>query len=362
MLDKSIKMPLSELVDSVTFIKLETKAECFLPSNFGIRFTKDFIFCDNKVFQWNGRWKLNIGQRGRGPYEEVDGVTNVTSKDGKFYSKSYKLIEYDATGKPTKKVKNLWSENRDRNAVGSSLANANANIIPLRNYLFLSAADAVYFVNPENFQIVNRRIVVNNKATLDVVRNNSPGNTTSYRDNFLYCNRFNDTVFYVKDMILQPMWVINVGKDIKLPMEAYEKIVDYMNDWASGGTRIDEVRSGKVSISNVYETNNYLFIRALRFATSDRKISNYYICYNKKMKTSKVINSKDFVDDILGLGVYSLQIYDEKIFQTLWPHEIFDIIDKKKKAGEKIHPKLEALSRQINEGDNPVIFVAHLKK
>lgn len=74
------------------------------------------------------------------------------------------------------------------------------------------------------------------------------------------------------------------------------------------------------------------------------------------------MRAEDFVDDILGLGAYGLQIYDEKIFMTMWPHEIFDIIDKKTKAGEKIHPKLATLAKQIDEGDNPVIFVAHLKK
>ena len=154
MLDKPTKMKLSELVDDITFIRLKTSKESFVKYRDVVRYTKDFIYFQEKVFTWDGKWKVDVGTVGRGPYEEVDGTWDIAFKDDKFYSKGYKLIEYDINGKPTKKIRYL-DEPENKRDLKSSLRIA-GNIVFFGKNIFLASADAIYFVNPDNFQTISR--------------------------------------------------------------------------------------------------------------------------------------------------------------------------------------------------------------
>ena len=360
MIDNPTKIKLSELVDDITFIRLETNKNNLVKYSRWPHYTKDFIYFEDQVFTWDGKWKTNIGEPGRGPYEEPMGVCFIAFKDGKFYSKHYKLIEYDINGKPTKKVKNLRDEEGERKNTGSTIS-VTGQLTVVGKYLFCASSDAAYFVNPENFETVKRIELIPNKGKPYFVSQAGEGHISYYRDNILLYYPYVDTLFYVKDKSLQLIWKLQIDKEIKMPLDYFHNIEKYIMDHSRGGKKRFEARAGKITINEVYETNNHLFfgIEKWRERTSDTS----YICYDKRVKTSKVARKEDFVDDILGLGAYKLpKICDEKILMALWPHEIFDIIDKKKRAGEKIHPKLEALAKQIDEGDNPIIFVAHLKK
>lgn len=364
MLDNPTKMKLSELVDNITFVRLETNKESLVKYTRYAVYSKDFMFFEDRVFSWDGKWKANIGKDGRGPYEEIGGMDNIAFKGGKFYSKGGKLLEFDINGMPTKKVRYLQNEPIN-NHIGSTLRNAIGQITFAGKYLFLNAIDAAYFINPDNFQTELRIELIPNKIINEKIDGNMGiGNISYYCDNILYCNPFIDSVFYVKDKSLQPMWKLNIDTEIKFPLSMFHKFYDYLTDMGRGGNILLNMREGKAKVMNVYETNNYLFINLLRFVSgiSNSSAPNYILCYDKKQKTSKVVRAEDFVDDILGLGAYELKIFDEKIIMALWPHEVLDRIAKKKKAGEKISPRLAALAEQISEGDNPIVFIAHLKK
>lgn len=214
MFDKPTKIKLSELVDDITYIKLETTKESLVTFSHWVEYSKEYIYFMNKVFSWDGKWKVNIGQKGRGPYEEVGGVTNLLYNNGKFYSKETKFIEYDSNGKPTKKMRYL-SEPYDVKNPKSTLRVASTQLVLVDKNIFVASADAIYFVNPENFQTVNRVQTVPNKLNSDDVGRNVDGAISRYRDNVLYCNPFIDTISYVSKNGLQPKWVLQIDKEMK---------------------------------------------------------------------------------------------------------------------------------------------------
>ena len=102
---------LSEIADSVTFVPFETTSQSLMGvgQRSVMSFSHSYIFYFNMSFDWTGKYWGAIVKRGQGPYEEVEGGGTLLYKDNHFYSKGSKFIEYDMTGKPTGKVRNLYA-------------------------------------------------------------------------------------------------------------------------------------------------------------------------------------------------------------------------------------------------------------
>ncbi|MDR1671305.1 MAG: 6-bladed beta-propeller, partial [Alistipes sp.] len=100
---------LSELVDSISFVILETTPQSNVSDAQGIRFSGDYIFSYDKFFNWRGKYlgKVGMGVRGRGPLEEPSGALGGIYADGYFYNMGTKLLQFDLTGKTTGKVRNF---------------------------------------------------------------------------------------------------------------------------------------------------------------------------------------------------------------------------------------------------------------
>ena len=106
--ENSRTVRLSEIADSVTFIRFETNQQSLMAQNQSLTFSASYIFYMGMYFDWNGKYGGTIVKRGQGPYEEPEGG-QLTYHDNHFYSKSSKFIEYDSTGKPIGKVRNLFA-------------------------------------------------------------------------------------------------------------------------------------------------------------------------------------------------------------------------------------------------------------
>lgn len=48
--------------------------------------------------------------------------------------------------------------------------------------------------------------------------------------------------------------------------------------------------------------------------------------------------------------------------QVVWPFRLRAEIKEKQARGEKIHPRIVQLLEQVDDEDNPLLMVAHLKK
>ena len=192
---KSKEIRLSEIADSVSFLPLETKPNS-LVRNLKFRFSPSYIYYYTNVFNWNGEHCCKIGTQGQGPYEEPgQGFHNVLYKDDFFYSKESKLIEYDSKGKPTGKVKYLYTplgpskntssdedkHNKFRSGVEFFIAGKN---IAVYGY-----PDIIFFINPDKFDIITSRTVVQSDILLLPDVNPVGGHfVTYYKDNTLFYN------------------------------------------------------------------------------------------------------------------------------------------------------------------------------
>ena len=101
-LDDAFKNPqevsLSSIIDSITFIRLETNNKCLLRGYPVFYFTHKYILSGSLIFNWEGKFLRKIGTTGKGPCEDPNSYLKVKYYNGNFYSQGNKFIEYDSLG------------------------------------------------------------------------------------------------------------------------------------------------------------------------------------------------------------------------------------------------------------------------
>ena len=379
---KNIKtVRLSDIADSVSLLPLETtRQSLFGATKEYIKFTPSYIFYFSSYFDWNGKFCGKIGNRGNGPLEEPQGVFNVLFTDNHFYSKGSKFIEYDITGKPTRKVMSLYS-------VSDLYAGKNPGFLLNGTDFFAEGTDLVIYDYPStlyffdrNFEIVSSRIVT--KVEDDQIVPGNVGNhvyVTHYKDHALFYNFMNDTIFDVRNTDLEPRWVVHFDDPLRLPAQAIANLNnrDFIAEaaiFARSGrfedSKFAQLAENKHMVTAVYETEAYLFFLMTEIVfMAERRGKQpampYVVCYEKNSGQTFRINGNGFVDDLLGLDEFfypSLGIYDEKLIISIWPHELLEYLKDNKITDRKVNPQLLALSKQVKEDDNPIIIFVHLKK
>ena len=48
--------------------------------------------------------------------------------------------------------------------------------------------------------------------------------------------------------------------------------------------------------------------------------------------------------------------------KVVWPFELRDFAERKQAARQPVHPQLLELLEKVDDEDNPILMVAHLKK
>ena len=365
---------LSEIADSITFIPFETPPKSIQgQGQKNIIFSDRYIFFYDKYYDWTGKYLGSIGRRGNGPFEEPEGVNKLLFADNHFYSKGSKFIEYDITGKPTGKKRNLY----DKDYIG--FLTMGTDFFSTGNHFAVFDYPSTIYFFDKNFEIVSSRII----TEVDSVKTfynpiGSSNYVTYYKENILFYNFMNDTIFYISDTDLKSKWVVSFDGTLRLPTEAIlnaRELIGEMTTVLRSGTRalgnaeLVKLTDNKHKVESVYETESYLFFRMAEisfFAELRGKQSpNPYIVYYDK-RTGKTVRTKEkgFVDDLLGMDFFfpQLGVFDEKMITYIWPHELLDYIDECRERGRDVNPQLMALSKKIALDDNPILILAHLKK
>lgn len=358
---------LSEIADSVTFLPLETNRGSLLRSSTdGYRFSPSYIFWYNAYFDWTGKYGGFIGRRGNGPLEEPQGAYNVVFVDSCFYSIASKLIEYDKTGTPTRKVKPLKG----------------FKIVALvnNNFAIYDFPTTLYFVN-RDFETLASKNILEFHDSLQPINNETSGRQyfTYYQDHVLFYNFVNDTIFYVENNYLDPKWVVHFDDPLSYPDKKilysdYNRLTgeavrariqgNYENsEWA-------QMTDNKHKVIAVYETESFLFVflkEVIGFAVGRgiQPPEPYIVYYEKNTGNTAKVKGEGFVDDLLGFNnsfFPTLGIYDDNLISSIWPYELLAYINESKAKGREINPQLLALSKQVKEDDNPILIFVHLKR
>ena len=366
---------LSDIADSITFLPLETTQESIL-GRLGSSFTPNYIFCWNKYFDWNGKYLGSIGSTGNGPFEETWGVLGMIFSDNHFYSTASKFIEYDITGKPTGKVRNLFDATDMNSGTqkfmwGSGLFNVGDH------FGIYDYPTTIYFIN-KNFETISSREVFKADTlppVLQPVANRAF--QTRYKDNVLFYNFINDTIFYVKDLSLEPKWIVSFEGRSRISTEliinetmlTVKAVRAFRGGKSYENSELIKMSDDKHIVTAIYETELYLFFYMTEVVffplpRGKERAEPYIVYYEKRTGNTIRVKGKGFVDDMLGFDFFfpNSDTNDNQLVTSIWPYEIFDYIKECKEKGREVNPRLLALSKQVKEEDNPVLIFVHLKK
>ena len=353
---------LSDFIESIEYIPLETKNECIIGTihkdNF-FKISDNYILvtCSNSgriyLFSRKGRFIAQIGDIGGGPGEYLR-TTNPYFIDEEnkqiilFAINPDRFLYYDMIGKH---IKTVHSKNKDifERTGGTAINFFNEGLL----LMIPNIGDVPfsYTILDNNFNTVAQHI-----KPVQFTRNPnfivSTGSSFSY---YIYGNRMhvrnnnlNDTLYFFDNCHrIIPKYTINAG--------IYEVTTDMLTD--------EELHKRiYLNMVSAFETIDYLFIRYV----FQRKL--YYCYYNKNKQKLLHFSSETGISNDYdgGLDFWPLQQYNDLLY-TFYDAYLFE---ENAEKSNKIQPKgpkgaidfMKDFSRKIDPEDNPVLVIAKLKK
>ena len=367
------EMMLSELVDSVSYIPLETNPNCMLGNYQRLTFSPQYIFYLNYCFDWNGQFLFRIGSQGQGACEDIYAhVAEIVYLNNHFYGNASKIIEYDDRGKCTGKELSWFTQKTMDTAPVGHLVNQVCFAPAGENLMFYNSPDTVYFINTD-YEFVAKRSMMpwNRKGIAPSME--SVKYTSYYKDTTLFYNFYTDTVFTVTPTSLIPRWVVELDEELRFPTRyLYEDglLSEAFKCWESGNlenAKMIKLLDHKYMVSGVFETERFVFLlvyESMPFREL-RKVPDtppLIAIYNKR--TGETFAVKQVVDDLGGMKAFfpSWGAYNEKLLATIWPYKLKEFIEEEQSAGRAVAPQILNLMQRVREDDNPVLIIAHLKK
>ena len=367
---------LSEIADGVTFLPFETTRQSLMgEGQKNLIFDSKFIFYFDKCFDWNGKYFGSIIKKGQGPFEEPEGG-ELLFKDNHFYSQGSKFIEYDLTGKPTGKVRNLYTA-RDLSKNNFLRGGSSFSAVG-ESFIIYDYPTTLYYFN-KNFETISSKIVVQTDSDSLPPYIPSIGDNkyvTYFKDNILFYNFINDTIFYVTETSMNPQWIVRFDDQLRLPTQAMlnsnqliRELQSHIRSGSIENSALINLTDNKHKVIATYETEKYIFFQMteiIQFAISRGKQppDPYIIYYNKGTGKTIRVKGRGFVDDLLGMDFFypQLGVFDEKLITFIWPFELIDYIKDSREIGREVNTQLLSLSKQVKEDDNPILILIHLKK
>ena len=366
------EMMLSELVDSVSYVPLETKSNCMLGNTQRLTFSPQYIFYSNYCFDWNGRFLFRIGNQGQGACEDIYvHVADIVYLNNHFYGNASKIIEYDDRGKCTGKELSWFTQKTMDTAPVGYLVNQVCFAPAGENLMFYNFPDTVYFINTD-YEFVAKRSMMpwNRKGIAPSME--SVKYTSYYKDTTLFYNFYTDTVFTVTPTSLIPRWVVELDEELRFPTRyLYEDglLSEAFKCWESGNlenAKMIKLLDHKYMVSGVFETERFVFLlvyESMPFREL-RKVPDtppLIAIYNKR--TGETFAVKQVVDDLGGMKAFfpSWGAYNEKLLATIWPYKLKEFIEEEQSAGRTVAPQILNLMKRVREDDNPILIIANLK-
>ena len=366
------EMMLSELVDSVSYVPLETKSNCMLGNTQRLTFSPQYIFYSNYCFDWNGRFLFRIGNQGQGACEDIYAhVAEIVYLNNHFYGNASKIIEYDDRGKCTGKELSWYAQKTMDTAPVGRMVNKVCFAPAGENLMFYNFPDTVYFINTD-YEFVAKRSMMpwNRKGIAPSME--SVKYTSYYKDTTLFYNFYTDTVFTVTPTSLIPRWVVELDEELRFPTRyLYEDglLSEAFKCWESGNlenAKMIKLLDHKYMVSGVFETERFVFLlvyESMPFREL-RKVPDtppLIAIYNKR--TGETFAVKQVVDDLGGMKAFfpSWGAYNEKLLATIWPYKLKEFIEEEQSAGRTVAPQILNLMKRVREDDNPILIIANLK-
>ncbi len=343
-----IQLKLSEFVDSIGYIPLETNYNSHIGDKGRLFMTDQHIFYNDLMFGIDGKFVRKIGKNGKGPGEYL--VARGMSADEQyqeFYiydNFGYRVMIHDLNGTFKRAV---------------PVSGFGSGVIPIGNRYFYMGDDAGYGPDMFNYCIlhIGEGDTIRLKKTEKVkelstsgTNNYGLGNSTNwnYNHSFNYYEFLSDTIYTISPLEEIARYVVKFGK-YKIPFNQIAEV--------RGNAIYDHARITKIS-----ESANYIFFSIML------KQKLYYAYFNKETKETQAgIFNEVFINDIDGGPTWLFDNSEDGSvgFYYLtpeWAKENLEIMFRKNEGYNKMKSeRLKKMVDQSDEEDNPIVYIFHFK-
>jgi len=182
-------------------------------------------------------------------------------------------------------------------------------------------------------------------------------NFSKYRDDVLFTEPFNDTVYKVKTSSLEPRYVFNTGSN-KIPTEFFQKNYYDIAEFFSALNKTTYA----YGILNYVETDSTIFFKYRK----EGKAKYFKITKGNFEVTQFTSLLEDINLNGVELDIDGVDMYDNGGGVAIYSIPAFKFIEYIEKSGRltsapKLSPGVHAIANSIKANDNPIIYIAKVK-
>jgi len=351
---------LSQIADSINYIKLESNSKSFLSTILGLEMNDNFIYVKTRGkvhrFSKDGTFISDINNIGKGPGEGYARCFAVNPNENHvFIYNNYtsKIMQYDENNYFNRYLK---TSSDGVHHVEKMFYYKKNLLMGIRSYPYIK-----YFTQIYNFKNDSLYVGLHNRYPLDYnINPKGIGFNTksvffnSYSDTLLIKETFCDTIFSTVDLkTYSPRYILNLGKN-KL---------SYRDDLLAR-TRQQRKKGINIVADNFCETSRYLFIRC--DITKEKDRNRQLFIYDKeknKLFSQEDLQIENDLDGGLNFSSFGLLkciwSHGDKVYCLLEPN---DVMEMAKKNNVRATGSFVKLAQSIELNDNPVLMVVSLKK
>lgn len=348
--------PISELLENVEYIQLETSSENLINDIKRVFFANNRFYIQNGrsnllCFDKDGRFLFQVGRNGRGPGEYVSchkvGFDEERSLIWIMDTQLRKILQYDLEGK--------YIETKTYDFYAHAYFPLNQE----KHYFYLGTRsnsgkvfeDHMLVRTDEDFLFEKAYIPIKHRLAQIPYADHHHG---YYYSGDLYVKPdFHNVIYKIEADTILPRYFLDFGEEFISEPE----LLAVSENGHAAGLVFRLLATGKVfSIDDLLETDSYLF-----FTYNKQKyvVSNFYC------KISKTLYSQRKFEDDIGTGImYSLPVglVDDKFIFSLPSHELYDKAnDLAKNKTFAMDPYLASILENVDTNDNPILVLAELK-
>ena len=344
----------TQLIDSCTYIPLETSDRILIGRVKQLKITDKYIFLVNSendslyVFNRQGKFLNTIGTRGRGPreYRSIQSYCFPPQADTVIIFDSDKLLFYTPTNRFIRSVDLVPQLHRDTDIIRSinSIDFAEPGKL-LFKYDLMYRCNVFY--STYNYNTDELKDIGYVPLSLDLGNTLNRVNldffeTAPYKQELSCAILYNDTIFQYRQDSLSPRFIIDALKDKVIP----DRILRQLNG-------SDPMKAGRLLVStgifikNTYESDSYFFI--LYNGSEPQEL-----IWNKTTHQGILVELNDNFrgHTYAPMAVSALAVLndDEKYYDPNNGNRYLPVSRQK-----------QTLQFRLKEEDNPVIVIYHLK-
>ncbi len=353
------KLNISELVDDIQYIPLETNNNNLISYIKSIKFVDELIlvatFNPSSLFSFDssGKFLNKIGNQGRGPNEyNFFGNFGIkeTNKEVYLYGlEPSKLLVYNNNG--TLKENLEWPNSRSDNF-------HNIEFIANDNFVLMQANGGGN--TPYSYKIYSteNKLIKEAINPIQYKMNGVTGFVYAFSyfkfndDLFVKENLYNDTLYRITPSLeFEPKYILNSGK-YSCPVQFSQNMMSFFQK--------NDLKY--VRLTHIFDFKEYLTF----FFAFEKK--EYFGFYNKSLKKTFTYPNKGIINDFDG-GVDFYPIYqsNNKLIGYVNALDLITHVasdDFKNSTPKYLEKKkqLEKLANSLNENDNPVLMLVKLKE